>query len=222
MKKNTIQSEQKRKENTIHFINSTQKLINSEGVNNISIRKIATESGFHNSTIYLYFRDIDQLIMLASVKYFQDYSNKLEKVSKETNTPEESFFAVWRIYFRTIMNNPHIFHNFFFGKHSSDLTEIMNTYYEYFPEERRHFNYTIESMYYGENITVRSAFLLVPLADKNDNLVTSENLELLNEVMVSYCRYKLEMKLHDETVDTEVELKDFMYALSHLTGIPEQ
>lgn len=70
------QDEQKRK-NGIAFVEATQALIDSEGLERISIRKIADKAGFHNSTIYLYFKDVNQLILLASLKHFNEYSKKL-------------------------------------------------------------------------------------------------------------------------------------------------
>ena len=74
------QDEQKRK-NGIAFVEATQALIDSEGLERISIRKIADKAGFHNSTIYLYFKDVNQLILLASLKHFNEYSKKLSEYS---------------------------------------------------------------------------------------------------------------------------------------------
>ena len=51
-----------KRENLIQFIKVTQRLLDEDGLKYLSIRKIATASGFHNSTIYFYFQDLDERI----------------------------------------------------------------------------------------------------------------------------------------------------------------
>ena len=72
-----IDKEEQKRQNARTFINAAQEMIESEGLENISVRKIAQKAGFHNSTIYLYFEDLDQLAMFASLKYFCLYGNFL-------------------------------------------------------------------------------------------------------------------------------------------------
>ena len=55
------QKEELRTQNMIRFIEAARELIDQEGLESLSIRKIAEKAGFHNSTIYLYFRDMDHL-----------------------------------------------------------------------------------------------------------------------------------------------------------------
>lgn len=210
--------EEQKRQNTILFINTTQKMIDEEGLDKISVRKIADRAGFHNSTIYLYFKDLDQLIMLASMKYFQEYSHMLELQSQKERSPSENFYAIWDFFFDTILKKPPLFYNFFFGKRSDDLDEIMNLYYKIFPEERRQFSTDIEAMYFGKNLKERSLYLLKPLIPDN-NLVTPENLEMLNEITISYCKYKLEQKCQNSELNSGKVKKEFLDAVTHITGI---
>ena len=57
----------------IYFIEATQKLIQSEGVDGLSIRKIANEAGYNSATLYNYFRDLEHLTLFGSVCYLRDY-----------------------------------------------------------------------------------------------------------------------------------------------------
>lgn len=215
---NTNNKEMLKRENTILFINAVQQMLNDEALKEISIRKIARHTGFHNSTIYLYFEDLDQLIMLASMKYFQEYSRMLEVQSKKKQTPAENFYTIWDSFFDTILEKPDVFYNFFFGKHSSNLNEVMNLYYEIFPEEYRQLSESIKSMYFGRNISERSLSLLCSLIPDTNN-VTNENLNMLNEVIVSYCKYKLEQKCQNPDLDSQSIKKDFLTAMTYITGI---
>lgn len=215
--KNNEKEEQKRM-NTIRFINAARQLIDSDGLEQVSIRKIADKAGFHNSTIYLYFKDLDQLIMLASIKYFREYSQALANESRKKRPPADNFTAVWSIFARSIFKEPAIYYNFFFGKRSDNLQDILNTYYDIFPEEREELSEDLESMYFGRNIYERSLKILEPMMQE-DTAVTQENLRIINETIVSYCKYKLELKCIDESLDSAKLTTDILDIIHLITGV---
>lgn len=213
-----VDKELNKKENYIRFINATRMLINESGLEYLSIRKIAEKSGFHNSTIYLYFEDLDQLIMLASMKYFREYSHSLEVHSKKAASATENFRVIWELFIDTIMANPFVFYNFFFGRRSDNLEEIMRMYYDIFPEERDQFSAEIESMYFGKNIMERSLNLLKSLINES-GLVTDETLIMINEIIVSYCKYKLMQKCQTPSADSITLKTDILNVITFVTGI---
>ena len=104
--------DEEKRQNAITFVQTTQMLLDEEGLENISIRKIAEKAGFHNSTIYLYFEDANQLIQLASQKHFNEYGHKLEELSRITAAPAEKFLANWRAFGEIAFRKPHIFRTF--------------------------------------------------------------------------------------------------------------
>ena len=213
-----IDKEEQKRQNARTFINAAQEMIESEGLENISVRKIAQKAGFHNSTIYLYFEDLDQLAMFASLKYFKEYSHSLELQSQKNLSPTENFLSIWELFVDTMLRKPHVFYNFFYGKRSNNLPEIMNRYYEIVPEERDQFSEEIESMYFGKNINDRSLKLLMPML-REDNLITKETLTMQNELIVSYCKYKLEQKCNDPQLDDRQLKEDIIKAIAFIAGI---
>lgn len=212
------EKELQKADNYRRFINSTRELMDESGIKNLSIRKIAQRAGFHNSTIYLYFKDLNQLIMLASIKYFQEYSHSLELQSKKNLSSTENFFAIWELFIDATMKEPCVFCHFFFGKRSDNLREVMNMYYELFPEERDEFSEDIESMYFGKDIFERSLKLLSTIVDE-DNKVTDENLVMLNEIIVTFCEYKLMKKCQNPTLDSEKMKQEILDVILYVTGI---
>ncbi len=207
-----------KKDTIIAFVNAAQELIDEEGLKSVSIRKIALKAGFHNSTIYLYFRDLSQLTMLASMKYLQEYSQLLEEVSLKERSTSENFLAIWEFFFDSIMENPFVYRNFFFGKHSDNLKNTIYLYYQLFPEEQRTFSPNIEEMFYGDNINTRSMMILTPLLEE-DNLLTEGNIDMINEIIVSYCRHKLELRCELNDFDITAHKNDFLNALIHIIGL---
>lgn len=209
--------EQKAK-NAVCFIKATQELIDTEGLDKLSIRKIAEKAGFHNSTIYLYFKDLQHLILLASLKHFAEYNHTLAEYSRQQRSPEESFFAIWETFGKTVLQNPPIFYNFFFGKYSQNLTPIIRQYYELFPEEKEEYSKEIENMYYGNSIQERCLQILAPLADHPTVRVTSDNMELVNSIIVSCLKDLLQQKCENPALDSQQLNANFLSMLSYIIG----
>ena len=88
--------ELQKKQNTITFINAATEMIAELGIEHISIPKIAEKAGFHNSTISLFIlKTWDELLLLASMKFFQKYSHSLSLLSKTATTSGETFIKIW-------------------------------------------------------------------------------------------------------------------------------
>lgn len=196
----TIQKENVKIQNKIRFIEAARDLIDSEGLENISIRKIADKAGFHNSTIYLYFQDMEHLVMLATMKHFNQYSQALSRLSTQNLSPSETFLAVWAFFGHTVFRSPRIFFNFFFGKYSDHLTEVMKEYYSLFPEERAEYSSELEKMYYGANIQER-CLLLLKILDSSTDTLRGDSPELVNDIVVCCLHTLLKQKCQDPSLD---------------------
>ena len=208
-----------KRKNAIAFVEATQALIDAEGLEKISIRKIAEKAGFHNSTIYLYFKDANQLILLASLKHFNDYSHKLAEFGAMIANPTDKFLAVWQAFGETVFCKPHIFRNFFFGKYSDNLTPIINLYYRLFPEEKPAYTKEIEEMYFGGNISDRCLQILKPLTEVESTLVTEGNAQLVNTIIVACLKQLLDQACADPNLDPDDVNDQLIQMICHVTGV---
>lgn len=208
-----------KRKNAVAFVEATQALIDREGLEKISIRKIAEKAGFHNSTIYLYFKDANQLVLLASLKHFNEYSLKLAKFGAIIASPTDKFLAVWDAFGQTVFNKPHIFRNFFFGKHSRNLTPIITQYYQLFPEEKTDYPKEIEEMYYGNDISDRCLQILKPLAEVETTQVTPENLHLVNKIVIACLKQLLDLACDNPELDPDDMNEQLIQMICHVTGI---
>ncbi len=212
------EKELSKRRNTIRFIEAAQELIEEEGLENISIRKIADKAGFHNSTIYLYFEDVDELILLASLKYFNEYSKALSELSKKKLPPREHFLSIWTFFAQTVFQRPSIFYNFFFGKHRNNLTKIIMQYYDLFPQEKADYSPEIKDMYYGKTISERCMEVLVPLAKEYPHIKISD-LDIINDVTVGYVKYLLEQKCQDPGLSSSILTGRLLKMLEYILRI---
>ena len=115
---------EQRNEKLRSFVLATREMIENNDFENIHIRKIAEKAGFHNSTLYSYFKDSEYVISLASVKIFEQYSRSLAELSMRNLSEYENFMEIWKFFCLNAFKFPEIYNNFFFGKHSNDLTSI--------------------------------------------------------------------------------------------------
>lgn len=212
-----VKEDLKRK-NTLRFIEATEALISEMGVENVSIRKIAERAGFHNSTLYLYFRDVNHLIQLASMKHFEEYSHALSELSSKNMSPKENFVQIWTYFCKTVFQHPNLFYHFFFGKYSDNLTPIMKEYYALYPEKLHEYSKDIEEMFFGRNIQERCLRILIPLIGTPDVRVTYDNLEIVNNIIVGYLKDVLDQKRQNQEISSDELTEDTLEALQYIVG----
>lgn len=208
--------EQIKQQNKIRFIEAAQQLIDAEGLEAVSIRKIAEKAGFHNSTIYLYFKDVDELILFASLKYFNEYNKALSELSTRHLSEREQFLSIWDFFAQTVFKKPKVFYNFFFGRHSHDLTDILQQYYTIFPAEREKHSKEIEEMYYGKDIHARcmqEMKMLTDFTSKNDE----ETITMVNDIIVGHLKYLLEEKCQNPALDSDILTERLLKVVEFVT-----
>ena len=115
----------KKKRVMMYFIEATQELILDEGLEKLSIKKIAEKAGYNSATIYNYFENLEVLILYASVNYLKDYLNELKNEITADMKAIEVYETVYRIFTKHSFEQPEIFHTLFFGKYSYKLENII-------------------------------------------------------------------------------------------------
>lgn len=197
----------KRKRIMIYFIEATQKLIQSEGVDGLSIRKIATEAGYNSATIYNYFRDLEHLTLFGSVCYLRDYVVALSNSLKPEMTSLDRFRTIYRCFNEFAFRYPDIFHNMFFGRHSEMLGEVLRTYYyELFPEELAGISEPMRQMMVSGSMMERDGVTVRAMVE--DGFIAPEKAEITQQLIIAAHQNVIyEACLRGEGQDTQV-LKD--------------
>lgn len=119
----------------MYFIEATQELILNEGIENLSIKKIADTAGYNTATIYNYFEDLEELILYSSIDYLKIYLKDLRNRINSDMKAIEMYETIYKVFVHHSFENPEIFHTLFFGKYSYKLEKIIKKYYEIFPDE---------------------------------------------------------------------------------------
>ena len=183
------------------FIEITRKIIDDKGIDAVSIRKVASEAGYSSATMYIYFKDLDELITLSSIGYLQDYVSQLAQDSERMKNAEDLYFHVWDLFCRNSFAHAPIFKHLFFVEHSTPLDELIKEYYSIFPNELDNISGTVLSMLLMGDLHERTLIQLKPFGLELD--YSEEELILINDITISYYRSLLEeMILHAPTPET--------------------
>ena len=119
----------------MYFIEATQELILNEGIENLSIKKIADTAGYNTATIYNYFEDLEEIILYSSIDYLKIYLKDLKSEIKSNMKAIEMYETIYKVFVHHSFEKPEIFHTLFFGKYSYKLEKIIKKYYEIFPDD---------------------------------------------------------------------------------------
>ncbi|MGK7377024.1 TetR/AcrR family transcriptional regulator [Planococcus sp. 1R117A] len=118
-----------------YFIDATEELIKSEGLQQVTIRKVADKAGYNSATIYNYFGELSHLLFFASLKFLKPYIDMVTLEMKKTDDPIEKYLIAWEIFSEYSFKIPDIFHSVFLmdlGEHPENL---LVHYYELYPSD---------------------------------------------------------------------------------------
>lgn len=196
----------------IRLIQTTQDIIFSEGLETVTIRKIARIAKINSATLYKYFKDLDELILYASTDLLKDYTQELIYQSRrnKSNDPKLEYLMTWKLFCHYSFRYPECMNHLFFGKHSSNLEHIIPSYYDLFAEQIEGMSISLQAMIRCGNLYQRNLEVLAPIFEKRISL---KRLSLINNLTVSYFRELLNEKVAaGDELDNEVLTQRMMYA----------
>lgn len=173
----------RKKRTLIFFIEATQEIIAEEGIDNVTIRKVAAKAGYNSATLYNYFDNLDQLKMYASLKHVNLYNKDFAEMATSTMSERDKFRLMWHLFIKHTIKHPQAFSSIFrTPKPNDSLSSIFSQYNELFPEEMiLPFGtvYTFDQYVslYERNLTVIKKIYQEEEKDTN-------NIELINGLMI--------------------------------------
>lgn len=198
----------RRKRIMVKFIEVTRELIQTEGVDGLSIRKIANEAGYNSATLYNYFQNLEHLTLFGSVCYLRDYVMALSNVLTPDMNSLERFGAIYRCFNSFAFRYPDIFHNLFYGRYSDMLEDVLQTYYyELFPEELTGLDERLRGMLISGSMRVRDSFIMEEMV--RDGFVAPEKAEYVLHVVEALHQHYIYEANIDCTLDVKQHEQQF-------------
>lgn len=99
-----------RKERTKkEFIAASKEIIESQGIDQLSVRKVGDLSGYSYATIYNYFKDLNTLLTHVSLDYLNDSYTYTMQGGEDIKNPLKRLIHYTKRYMTYMMDHPSIF-----------------------------------------------------------------------------------------------------------------
>ena len=118
------------------YIEATYKLLERDGLDGVSIRKVAEEIGCSSAALYRHFPDFEKLVAVASIRFLRDYINNARFLSQVDLNPLELNLQLWECLAYYSFRNADVYENMFFGDVAGELyNEATAEYFDQYPED---------------------------------------------------------------------------------------
>lgn len=163
-----------------YFIEATVEVIEEEGINQVTIRKVADRAGYNSATIYNYFDEISHLVFFASMKLLKGYVEDVAVYINRGNTPLEKYLLAWECFCKHSFKQPEIFHAVFIMDLGDQPEKMLEDYYEMYPADLINIPEELKPILFERSMTKRGKSLL-SLATKEGQL-EEDRVDKINEM----------------------------------------
>lgn len=195
-----------------YFVESALQIIEKEGLEGITIRKVADIAGYNSATLYNYFDSLNHLIYFTSISYLNEYIREIQTLGQEDN-PVAQYIDIWNSFARNAFNQPDFFYIVFFSSLSIQYEEYYSLYYEVFPAEVTAYKQSVSRLLKEKNISDRS-MILMKQCIANGDFTHDEGANTDQIVVLTF--ESLLRKVKNNLLDPEEAKKMFAGYLDHL------
>jgi AcrR family transcriptional regulator len=96
-----------------YFVQAAKKIILDEGVENVSVRKVADLAGYTYSTIYNYFNNLNELLQDVKTDMIHDLIEHMKKTQPQKVFNTDDIKKQNRLYVEYFIQNPNVFSFFY-------------------------------------------------------------------------------------------------------------
>jgi len=143
------------------YIEAAYELLERDGVEGVSIRKVAERVGCSSAALYRHFPDISKLTAVASIRFLRDYFEDARVLSKVELNPLELNLQLWECLAFYSFRDAGVYENLFFGSDAGALyPEAVKEYMELYPEDLEGLKGFMYEMFTDATIEDRDGILL--------------------------------------------------------------
>lgn len=106
----------KRQRTRMFFLDAVKELIVSEGVEAVSVRRVADAAGYSFATLYKYFADLNELLWDAKQEMILDLVEIMQKNIRDYSLDRKGLKDTFSAYIGYYLENPKVFQFFYFHK----------------------------------------------------------------------------------------------------------
>ncbi len=198
------------------FIEAVKKIIKEEGIEKVTIRKVAQMAGYNSATIYNYFDNCNQLIFFGSISFLDDYVKAIPHYLGRSSNTLDQFLLIWECFTRYSFVNPRIYYAIFTEDIGDRSENLFKKYYQLFPEELGNIPKKYIPMLLESDLSKRCSFHIQPCVE--EGYLSPERAEEVDEKIRLIYHGMLSLLVNnrmDYTVNEAVE--KIMKYIHHIT-----
>lgn len=143
-----------------YFVDATAQIIETEGIENVTIRKIGKIAGYTSSTIYNYFEELSHLIFFASMRFINPYIKELSYYMTTGKNSIEKYLLSWECFCKHSFKDPQIYHAIFNSDLGAKPEELLTHYFEVYRNDLTGLSEEVKPLIFEHNISKRSKAVL--------------------------------------------------------------
>lgn len=194
--------------NRKEYILKANEIIQRDGIDGISIRKLAKDMGCSSANLYRYFSGLEELIYYAAIGELKDYIISLQRGEKIWENIWDRYVGVWYCYCMEAFRKPKIYNLIFFNKYEITLSAAIGEYYQMFPKEINESSTSFQSMLKNPDFLSRD-FEMCKLCIERDAISYEEAVNLNRIVCMMYKGYL--KTILDEKISSEDEINEAVW-----------
>ncbi|MGL6201919.1 MAG: TetR/AcrR family transcriptional regulator [Lachnospiraceae bacterium] len=115
------------------FVTLAYEKLLEKNVSEVTVRELASEKGYSAPAIYKHFESLEYLIVIASVKFLDEYMCEYGKLLDSDQDLRKIYIDGWRLFNKYTFARPDIYYRLFWGQYNMNYTDAVQEYYELFP-----------------------------------------------------------------------------------------
>lgn len=108
--------ELRRQRNRAYFLDAAKHIIITEGVEGVSVRRVADAAGYSFATLYKYFADLNELLWETKQDMILDLVKTMQGNKRKNFMNRDCLKQLFRDYTTYYLKNPNVFKFFYFHK----------------------------------------------------------------------------------------------------------
>ncbi|MCR6112513.1 TetR/AcrR family transcriptional regulator [Bacillus sp. A301a_S52] len=189
-----------------YFLDAATDVIEEEGIQNVTIRKIADRAGYTSSTAYNYFKDLSHLKFFAAMRFTTDYLNELpDYMAKGKNTVDKWLYA-WECFCKHSFEQPEIYSVIFMGNLGVEPEELLDHYYDVYKDDLSGLPETIQAIIMQHNFSTRSAQFIQGAVE--EGFIKQEDVTLIADMTLMIWKGMMNTYMNHRRTDTKQEAAD--------------
>ncbi len=164
------------------FVNAAERIMQEEGLDKVTIRKISDLAGYSSATIYSYFDNIDHLVLFSSMRFLDEFIKSIPDYISEAKSSLDLLRSTWSCFCKYSFEKADVYNTIFFSKPDKNSKNYMQDYYCVYPLEDQGYPDTIKKMLRESDIYKRNYILINKCAE--EGFISDKNLDEINEMTI--------------------------------------